>query len=314
MDAKIRSYGDTFLYPKGNYEKPVYKFLMSANRIDKNDRSFEDIRYEVKRRQMYKSIVNVLDHNNVVLLYENNSSGLPRSFKIFTCKDVKAGDGKKRVFIDVTGIISDKDGQYNINSRSVDTLIAYLLAAMVELIYYTDPSKIVNKSAIVTSGGESFAKLVFYIVDYLRVGNVEKIREKVFYISSRYFEECLLQKSGSTVENRAKNLSGLTSREIDVLNLYIDPDSFKNLDTFIHTLSKALKDERLDTTTFFEKWRWLYGPSTAFATELFTPFSKMLTDVYVAAYINNQKTIEKVLGNSFITYTKELLQMGSDLL
>lgn len=313
MNARIRTYGDTFLYPKGNYEKAVYKFLMSANRIEKNDRSFEDIRYEVKRRQMYKSIVNVLDHNNVVLLYNINDP-LPRSFKVFTCKDVRAGDGKKRVFIDVSGIIDDKNGQYTINNRSVDTLIAYLLAAMVELIYYTDPTKIVNRNAIVTSGGESFAKLVFYIVDYLRVGNVEKIREKVFYISSRYFEECLLQKSGTTVENRAKNLSGLTTREIDVLNLYIEPNSFKNLDTFIGTLSKALKDERLDTTTFFEKWRWLYGPSTAFATELYTAFSKMLTDVYVAAYINNQKTIEKVLGNSFIEYTKDLLQIGSDLL
>ena len=313
MNARIRTYGDTFLYPKGNYEKAVYKFLMSANRIEKNDRSFEDIRYEVKRRQMYKSIVNVLDHNNVVLLYNINDP-LPRSFKVFTCKDVRAGDGKKRVFIDVSGIIDDKNGQYTINNRSVDTLIAYLLSAMVELIYYTDPTKIVNRNAIVTSGGESFAKLVFYIVDYLRVGNVEKIREKVFYISSRYFEECLLQKSGTTVENRAKNLSGLTTREIDVLNLYIEPNSFKNLDTFIRTLSKALKDERLDTTTFFEKWRWLYGPSTAFATELYTAFSKMLTDVYVAAYINNQKTIEKVLGNSFIEYTKDLLQIGSDLL
>ena len=313
MNARIRTYGDTFLYPKGNYEKAVYKFLMSANRIEKNDRSFEDVRYEVKRRQMYKSIINVLDHNNVVLLYNINDP-LPRSFKVFTCKDVRAGDGKKRVFIDVSGIIDDKNGQYTINNRSVDTLIAYLLAAMVELIYYTDPTKIVNRNAIVTSGGESFAKLVFYIVDYLRVGNVEKIREKVFYISSRYFEECLLQKSGTTVENRAKNLSGLTTREIDVLNLYIEPNSFKNLDTFISTLSKALKDERLDTTTFFEKWRWLYGPSTAFATELYTAFSKMLTDVYVAAYINNQKTIEKVLGNSFIEYTKDLLQIGSDLL
>lgn len=312
MDVKMRTYADTFLYPKGNYEKAVYKFLMSANRVDKSVKSFEDVRYEVKRRQMYKSIINVLDHNNVVLLYDEMNQ-LPRSFKVFTCKDVRAGDGKKRVFIDVTGIVYEKDGSYMINSRSIDTFIAYLIAAMTELIYYTDPSKIINRNAIVTNGGECFAKLVFYIIDYLRIGNVEKIREKVLYISSRYFEECLLQKSGTTVENRAKNLSGLTTREIDVLNLYIEPNSFKNLDTFINTLSKALKDKKLETTIFFEKWRWLYGPSTAFATELYPAFSKMLTDVYVAAYINNQKTIEKILGNSFIEYTKELLRIGSEL-
>lgn len=312
MGAKTRNYGDTYFYSKGKYEEAVYKFIMSAERVDKNDKSFEDIRYEVKRRQIYKSIVNVLDNQNILLLYNENGP-LPRSFKIFTCKDPKSGDGKKKVFIDVTGIISQVDGAYTIKSRSVDTFIAYLIAAMIEAIYYTDPNKLVNKNDIIVSGGKCFAKLVFYIIDYLRIGNVEKVREKTLYLASRYYEECLLGKSGETVENRAKNLSGLTKREIDVLNLYIDPDSFKNIDTFICTLSKALKDDRLNTTIFFEKWRWLFGASTAFATELFTVFAKMITDVYAATYINNQKTIENVTKPTYIEFSKALLQIGSEL-
>ena len=312
MAAKTRNYGDTYFYPKGNYEQAVYKFIMSAERVDKNDKSFEDIRYEVKRRQIYKSVINVLDNQNILLLFDENNP-LPRSFRVFTCKDPKAGDGKLKVFIDVTGIISFEDGRYNIKSRSVDTFIAYLIAAMTEAIYYSDPNKLLNKNTIITSGGECFAKLVYYIINYLRIGNVEKVREKTMYLSSRYFEECMLGKSGETVENRAKNLSKLNSREIDVLNIYIDPDSFKNIDTFIKTLAKALKDDRLTTNIFFEKWRWLFGASTAFATELFTVFSKMITDVYVSTYINNQKTIEKVLGRSYIDFSKTLLQIGSEL-
>ena len=160
MGAKTRNYGDTYFYSKGKYEEAVYKFIMSAERVDKNDKSFEDIRYEVKRRQIYKSIVNVLDNQNILLLYNENGP-LPRSFKIFTCKDPKSGDGKKKVFIDVTGIISQVDGAYNIKSRSVDTFIAYLIAAMIEAIYYTDPNKLVNKNDIIVSGGKCFAKLVF---------------------------------------------------------------------------------------------------------------------------------------------------------
>lgn len=312
MANKTRNYGDSYLYSKGGYEKAVYKFLMSGNRVDKSDKSFDTIRYEVKRRQIHKCIIDVLNNPNIVLMFDDNNP-LPRSFKVFTCKDVRKGDNKMRVFIDCSGIIGFENGEYTIKARSIDVLISFLIAAMTEAIYYTDSNKLLNKNTIITASGECFAKLVFYIIDYLRIGNVEKIKEKTLYLASRYYDECLLGKSGETVENRAKKLSNLNKREIDILNLYVEPDSFTNLDTFIKTLSKALKDERLDLNTFFEKWRWLYGPSTAFATELYTAFSKMLTDVYVAAYINNQKTIEKICGNTFIEYTKALLQIGSEL-
>ena len=41
---------------------------------------------------------------------------------------------------------------------------------------------------------------------------------------------------------------------------------------------------------------YIYGTGTVFALELLPSFSNMLTDAYVGAYINNQKTIEKIAG------------------
>ena len=313
MANKTRNYGDTFLYSKGGFEDSVYKFLMKSTRVDKNDKSFDMIRYEVKRRQIHKCVLDVLDNNNLVLQFDENTSGLPRSFKVFTCPDIRTGDRKAKTFIDVTGIISYKDGAYTVNVRMIDAFISYLIAAMCELIYYTDSNKLLNNTSIINESTTCFSKLFFYIIDYLRIGNVEKIKEKTLYLSARYYNECLLQKEGETVISRAKKISSLNQREIDILDLYIEPESFKNINTFVYTVSKALKDSKLDASAFVDKWRYLYGPSTFYATELFTVFSKMLTDTYVAAYLNQQKTIEKICGNSFIEYTKSLLRIGSEL-
>ena len=313
MAGKTRNYGDTFLYSKGGFEDSVYKFLMKSTRVNKADKSFDTIKYEVKRRQIHKCILDVLTNNNLVLQFDETSAGLPRSFKVFTCPDIRTGEKKLKTFIDVTGIIEFKDGIYTINVRMVDAFISYLIAAMCELIYYSDANKLLNNTTIIDESNNSFCKLFFYIIDYLRIGNVEKIKEKTMYLASRYYQECLLRKEGETVLNRAKKISTLNQREIDILELYIEPDSFRNINTFINTLSKALKDKKLDTAAFVDKWRYLYGPSTFYATELFTVFSKMLSDTYVAAYLNQQKTIEKVCGTSFIEYTKSLLRIGSEL-
>ena len=36
----------------------------------------------------------------------------------------------------------------------------------------------------------------------------------------------------------------------------------------------------------------------------------MITDAYCGAYINNQKTIEKICGKNLITYSKAILSIG----
>ena len=55
---------------------------------------------------------------------------------------------------------------------------------------------------------------------------------------------------------------------------------------------------------------YIYGIGTAFALEFFPAFSAMLTDAYVGCYINNQKTIEKIVGRDMTEYTKTILRIG----
>ena len=62
-----------------------------------------------------------------------------------------------------------------------------------------------------------------------------------------------------------------------------------------------------------DKWMYLFGSNTVFALEYYPALSAMLTDAYCGAYINNQKTIEKVVGNTLVSYTKNVIAKGGTL-
>ena len=44
----------------------------------------------------------------------------------------------------------------------------------------------------------------------------------------------------------------------------------------------------------------------------FTDFANMLTNCYVGAYLNNQKMIEKVTGQSMVEFVKTILSIDSE--
>ena len=60
MDYKLKNFSDSYLYNMGNFEKTIMEFMMNSEIIDKNNASFEDIKYEVKRRQVTSSLMKVL--------------------------------------------------------------------------------------------------------------------------------------------------------------------------------------------------------------------------------------------------------------
>lgn len=314
MEAKVKNFGDSYLYKIGNFEKSLMEFMMSAEVINKNHPSFEDIKYEVKRRQVTSSLMKVLMSENVVLLKGN--TGLSRAFKVFAAKDIISGDNRTKVFIDVTDIIkTDTSGNYTIVSRNVDILVSHLLNAMNTFIYWVQPNRLLNNTTLVESGTKAFADMFTYVIDYLRVGGVDNVRERTKYMSALYYQCGLLCKDlTDSVRNRARKISGLNQRESDIVESLMGPDPFKNIYTFVEALTKVLRiDGQLKLDNFIEKWGFIYGTGTQYGTELYTCFASILTNAYVGAYINNQKTIEKVLGRTLVEFTNALFRIGSEL-
>lgn len=313
MEAKVKNFGDSYLYRVGNFEKQLMQFMMSAEIIDKNHPSFDDIKYEVKRRQVTSSLMKVLMSDNVVLLKGN--MGLSRAFKVFAAKDIISGDKKTKVFIDVTDIIKSADGNYSIESRNVDILVSHLLNAMNTFIYWVQPTRLLNNTALVDAGTKAFSDMFTYVVDYLRIGSVDNVRERTKYISALYYQCGLLCKDFTdSTRNRARKLSGLSEREADIVETLMGSDPFKDINTFIESLAKVLRiDGQLRLDNFIEKWAFVYGSGTQYGTELYTCFASIITNAYVGAYINNQKTIEKVLGRTLVEFTNALFKVGSEL-
>ena len=313
MEVKVKNFGDSYLYKMGNFEKNLMQFMMSAEIINKNHQSFDDIKYEVKRRQVTSSLMKVLMSNNVVLL--KNNVGLSRAFKVFAAKDIVSGDMKTKVFIDVTDIIKSTDGTYSIDSRNVDILVSHLLSALNTYIYHLAPERLLNNASLVDSGTRAFADMFTYVIDYLRIGSVDNVRERTKYLSALYYQCGLLCKDlTDSVRIRARKISGLSEREADIVETLMGPEPFKNIESIINSLSKVLRIEgQLKLENFINKWAFVYGSGTQYGTELYTCFASIITNAYVGAYINNQKTIEKVLGKTLVEFTNALFKVGSEL-
>lgn len=304
-----KTYASTFLYNKGNYEKNLVNFIMTAEEIDKNSEAFKDIKFDVKRRQIDNCLIKVLESNNVKLM--THPVPLPKAFKVFAATDIKS-DKKMKVFIDCSEIIKFNDGIYRCNN--VDILIAYLVSAINNLIYYADPKRIIMRREIIDSGARCFSALLTYIIDYIyKISNTQSIKAKCQYLTARYYIECILQKDFTdSVKAACRNISSMTEREEEILNLQIDEDMFINIQTFIKGLIKVLKLPETNIELVIEKWLYLYGTGTQFALEIFPAFATMMTNCYVGCYINNQKTIEKITGRNMVDFTKGMLRIGSE--
>lgn len=309
---KIKNYSDCYLYGIGRYDQNVFKYFMASSVINTNDPAFEDIKYNVKRLSPSPSFINTLESPNVMLLYHSNP--LPRAFKVFTAKDLKSGDKKLKVFIDMSDLISTKSGKVEIHPANMDKFISLLGTAVMMRIYYSYPDKLFNSSTLMDSATRSFAKLFTYVIDYMRISGVDRMRDKVEYMSSIYFQTCVCGREYSeSIERRAKIVSGISAKDVELIDVRLDADAYKNIDTFVKAIAKIINADSLKLDNFIEKWLKLFGSGTQFATEYFPAFSKMLTDTYVGAYMNNQKTIEKIVGRDIVTYSTNLFRIGEDL-
>lgn len=303
-DAK--NYNSSFLYRQYNYAKVLTDAIMTAERIDKNGENFEDVLIVTKRRQTTSVLVDVLMSPNFILLKPNKQ--LPASMTVFCAKDLK-GDGKLKVFIDVTNTLQYKDGFWTV--KNADVFVANLVTAATHLIYYTNPARITNNSRLTISGTTCFTDLFCYVLDYLRVSGYQQNKERVKYLVALYYQCGILWKDlGESTRNTAMKIADIDKRHADIAEMFMknEPEVvFKDIDSFVKFLCGAFKFNDLTTEAFVDKWVYLI--SGHFALEVFPAFSRLITDTYSGAYITKQKTIEKVLGANIIKYTTDLFEI-----
>lgn len=310
MSISKKTYADSYVYRKfPEYEKNLLEFVMTGERIDKRSERFEGIVIDVKRRQVTSVISRVLESDQVILCIGARKE-LPAAFKVFTAKDVKM-DQKPKVFIDVTNLVVLKDGFYT--CPKIDILCTYLLAAMNMLVYEKEPEKLLSSSVLNSTSMSCFVSMVLYILDYLRINGFAENRNKIAYVTAMYYQIHMLGKErDQTAKNNAVRVANGAIRDISTYEFFYDLEDLQSIDTFIKSISDTFKLQGLTTDVFLEKWLWLIGKGTQFGTELYTAFSKILTDAFSGTYLNNQKNIEKCCGRNMVEYTNTLLRICSD--
>lgn len=313
--SMVKPMSDSYLFSKTDASKKMYGFVVSAERLDINSPEMEDIKYMIKRNQYTSVLVRLVENPNVILVRSDRP--MPRAFKTFAFTDVKESSQSQqiKIFIDVSEIVRKEGSMYTIRSTDFIKMVAYLVSALGIIIYYGKPTALLNNNAMLNNGTEAYAKLFTNIIDYLRIGATDKIREKTLYMSSLYYQINVLKKDTTdSVLTRAEKISGLTKRECDVIYSMMDTHCFDDINCFIKTVADVLNTRELNTDNFVDKWTFLYGVSTQFAPEIYTAFNTMLTNAYVGAYLNNQKTIEKIVNREMVEYTKALFKIGDETL
>lgn len=307
---KPKTLSDTFIYNKSyNYTKILSSAIMSAERIDKNTKEFvEDIVIDVKKTKIPSYVLTILNSSNSVLMWPDNP--LPKPLRTFVAKDIK-NNNQLVAFIDCSGVISKHDTYLKVINKEI--LIADLLSAKHNMMYYKIPGVFIKSSANIVLYTTAFSKLLTHLVDYLaNISVIQGNREKVMYIAAKYFLSNVLCTSykEDTENDIAIRISDIDESQANACNIIIDSkmkSERMTLKELFEIISEVFKIPKLTTMICIEKWMMLYGAGTILSLEFLPSFLTMITDAYCGAYTNNQKMIEKILGTTLTECGKSLI-------
>ena len=316
---EAKSYASTFIYSKKDSngkstEQTLIEFILKSSkdrtRINKNSTAFAPILNSIKERQKTAVLYRVLMNPDVVLAISPTGRELPSSFKVFYATDVASMNRRKKIFIDVTGLIKEESGYFT--CKNIDILCAHLLAATVVGTYYTDTNKITNNATITRLSAECFVRMFTGVLDNLRVVNYNENREKIAYIVGVYYLFSLVEKDLKTAETISASINKLDQRTANAYRYYYEEEHLESIDTFVRHLTETFNMKGLTTDIFVNRWLTMYGNGSMYATELMPLFLITITNAFSGSYINRQNTIENMCGRSMVTLSETLIRVGAE--
>ena len=313
-----KTFSDSYVYnyDKNNNGKLIAKeinrklieYITTAERIDKKSEMFEGIKQEVKRQQSTSLMYSILMRDDVVLMVNTNE--MARAFKVFEAIDIREIGKQRKVFIDVTGLIVEKNGYYV--CKDIFRFITYLTQAVTYLLYRNDIQKMLNNSNITIAATECYIECFSFILDYLRIIGYSDNKAKIQYLIGLFFLNNLMGKELDTyTKNVCAKIVKLNPAAIKAYELYYDKEDFTNIDTFIAMLVENFKLKGLTTEVFITRWMYHFAKGTEYGIDLFTSFCNMISAAYCGAYVVYQKQIEKCCGRSMIKLVVSILELGS---
>ena len=313
-----KTIADSYLYTKfPDYNKKIVNFIVKANRIDTRGNEFSDILFDIKRRRISDKLSKIITSPNVVIGISPDGVSLPKALRVFVAKDLN-DKNKMKVFIDGTDFIKYENGNYY--CKELNWLISYTLSAMIAFVYKMMPAKVLLNQSVITDGCETFTRLFSFIIDRIyKVTSVQDIKKGIDYSIALYYQFNLLDKDFTsesafrTAMNNAVKISGISSRDAQLLNIKYAPTDFTDINAFTSALARNFNFKDFKIDVFVSMWISSYGTGTPFALEFLPSFCMMATNTYIGGYLDNQNMIEKISGPALIAFCKTLLKIGDDV-
>lgn len=314
--SKAAPISDCLLYKKmPGLRVAMTNAIEHGKRIDKNtDEFIEDVALEVKRSKAPPYLLKILNSKNTQLIYPENEP-LPKAIRVFVAKDiVKKKNATYTAFIDVTNCVTTNltNKRYNVKTN---LLLAYLIDAKINMMYYGIPGVFAKSANNVVLQARAFAKLFTHCIDYL--GNISVIpenREKAMYLASKYYLNNILGiDSEEKVEGVAAKASNLTPTQKSTFGILTDNKDLGSIAGLVEANKDLFHLKNLTLSVLLEKWMYLYGSPTFLALEFLPSFLCMITDAYMGVFLNNQKTIEKILGKDLVELGKSLIYENTNI-
>ena len=216
-----------------------------------------------------------------------------------------------KVFIDCTGLFKlGADGIFV--CKEIDKLCAYLIMALVNLLYFDHNTNLIDNSTITKSSTSCFVKLFTAVLDNLRVTNFSENRIKIAYIVGVYYGFSFIGKPLDSARAYAANAIGINSKDAGGYDYWYTLEDLANIDTFITFLAKTFKLGDLNSSIYLVRYIQMYGKGTIFGLELLPSFLSVITNADSGTFINQQKTILKLCGKDIVTATNEIIKLGNE--
>lgn len=309
----LRSINNTYLFKL--YDKTldlnglIMKLMTDRNTkiLDNEELGEYTSMYEKRYTFPLKSTTMEFYNNKYIkLIYNPTNIRLPNTIPCFLINNGKRVD----CIVNTSNFLSvNRNNNYNIDAK---ILYSLMNAGTILSLCYQKFRLIKNKTSILKTGSYIYSTLFTKVINKnFSLAVTPGKTDLITCLSSLFFLINLLGRDEENLEKiniRYALDNCKRSSDIYVSSILdkFEIEDFKDLDTFIKAIGENVPGlESISTRSFTEQYVTSYGPNMLMSLEFLPTFVANCAYIMIGSYLNNQHTIENLVGSEIIKFINE---------
>lgn len=310
----LRSMTNTYIYKiydkSLNLNDTILKIMDNGTVLDWNTDLNEYINI-FDRRYMFplknKTINDVKNSRVLPIFCKNSTIKLPNTIPFFL---VNTGKGINAIANLSNFTTVDRSESYNIDPK---ILYSLLQGASISATCYQKYSSLKNKANILKIGSYVYATLFTKTINKMYSLNITPAKtDMMMFLSSMFFLTNVIGRDEDSYEDTNIKFSlehcKAASKLLidDIIRKFDFKKDCTSLETFINAIASNISGlESITARGFSEQYISMYGPNMILSIECLPIFIWNLGCVQVGSYLNNQNSIENIVGKEIDKFIAE---------